>query len=120
MMCQRTGRPPTSTSGFGRYSVSSRMRVPWPPQRMTTFTIIPSLVEAEHRFHVGPPFAWPPRRPRNLDRFHDVPPLAHARGGGERGHASGVLFGRPGVLEVAEQQIVLEEDRPVDEAGGAN
>ena len=36
MMCQSSGRPPTSTIGFGRYSVSSRMRVPRPPQRMTT------------------------------------------------------------------------------------
>src|SRR6516162_6817926 len=36
MMCQRIGRPPTSTNGFGRYSVSSRRRVPWPPHKMTT------------------------------------------------------------------------------------
>src|ERR1043166_6396302 len=38
MMCQRMGRPPTSTSGLGRDSVSSRRRVPWPPQRITTCT----------------------------------------------------------------------------------
>src|SRR6185295_4381846 len=36
MMCQRIGCGPISTIGFGRYSVSSRSRVPWPPQRMTT------------------------------------------------------------------------------------
>jgi hypothetical protein len=36
MMCQRIGRVPISTIGFGRYSVSSRSRVPWPPQRITT------------------------------------------------------------------------------------
>ena len=36
-MCQRIGRPPTGTMGLGRYSVSSRNRVPKPPQRMTTF-----------------------------------------------------------------------------------
>ena len=39
MMCQRIGRPPISTIGFGRNSVSSRKRVPSPPQRMTTFTM---------------------------------------------------------------------------------
>src|SRR5579862_6009781 len=37
MMCQRIGRPPTSTIGFGRYSVSSRSRVPSPPASSTTF-----------------------------------------------------------------------------------
>src|SRR5437868_928996 len=38
MMWSRIGRPPTSTSGLGRNSVSSRRRVPWPPHRITTFT----------------------------------------------------------------------------------
>src|SRR5438105_8099699 len=37
MMCQRMGRPPTSTIGLGRNSVSSRNRVPSPPQSNTTF-----------------------------------------------------------------------------------
>lgn len=37
-MCQRIGRPPISTIGLGRDSVSSRSLVPKPPQRMTTFT----------------------------------------------------------------------------------
>src|SRR3954454_16413550 len=37
MMCQRTGRPPTSTIGLGRVSVCSRRRVPMPPQRIRTF-----------------------------------------------------------------------------------
>src|SRR5882762_2574683 len=37
MMCQRMGRPPISTIGLGRNSVSSRRRVPNPPQRTTTF-----------------------------------------------------------------------------------
>src|SRR3712207_944946 len=36
MMCQRIGRPPTSTSGFGSTLVSCPRRVPRPPQRMTT------------------------------------------------------------------------------------
>src|SRR5208283_1571400 len=38
MMCQRMGRPPISTIGFGRNSVSSRKRVPSPPHSKTTFT----------------------------------------------------------------------------------
>src|ERR1044072_4027312 len=36
MMCQRIGWAPISTMGLGRYSVSSRRRVPCPPQRITT------------------------------------------------------------------------------------
>src|SRR4051812_2563040 len=36
MMCQRIGWGPISTMGFGRYSVSSRRRVPLPPPRITT------------------------------------------------------------------------------------
>ena len=35
-MCQRIGRPPTSTRGLGRNSVSSRRRVPKPPANITT------------------------------------------------------------------------------------
>ena len=35
-MCHRSGRPPISTIGLGRNSVSSRMRVPRPPHSMTT------------------------------------------------------------------------------------
>src|SRR5579859_1742218 len=37
MMCQSSGRPPICTIGFGRYSVSSRNRVPIPPAKITTF-----------------------------------------------------------------------------------
>src|SRR4051794_27021256 len=37
MMCQRMGRPPSSTIGFGRMTVSSLRRVPSPPARMTVF-----------------------------------------------------------------------------------
>src|SRR5512147_2568629 len=36
MMCQRIGWWPIFTMGFGRYSVSSRRRVPRPPARITT------------------------------------------------------------------------------------
>ena len=43
MMCQRIGRPPISTMGFGRNSVSSLKRVPMPPARMTAFILIPFL-----------------------------------------------------------------------------
>src|SRR4051795_10012037 len=46
MMCQRIGRPPTSTIGFGRNSVSSRRRVPRPPHKITTFTEKELLHEA--------------------------------------------------------------------------
>src|SRR5215469_5983314 len=41
MMCQRMGLPPTSTSGFGRYSVSSRSLVPCPPHRITMVIATP-------------------------------------------------------------------------------
>src|SRR6266702_6997045 len=37
MMCQRSGRPPTSIIGLGRNYVSSRSRVPRPPHKTTTF-----------------------------------------------------------------------------------
>src|SRR5437870_1192112 len=39
MMCQRIGRSPTSTKGLGRYSVSSRSRVPCPPHKITVFIL---------------------------------------------------------------------------------
>src|ERR1035438_8113130 len=38
IICHRIGRPPISTMGLGRYSVSSRKRVPRPPHSITTFT----------------------------------------------------------------------------------
>src|SRR6266581_1241486 len=37
MMCQRIGLPPISIMGLGRTDVSSLMRVPMPPARMTAF-----------------------------------------------------------------------------------
>jgi hypothetical protein len=39
MMCQRIGRPPISTIGFGFREVSSDRREPSPPARMSTFII---------------------------------------------------------------------------------
>src|SRR5689334_6740874 len=41
MMCQRIGRPPTSTIGLGFDSDSSARRVPRPPASKTVFTIPP-------------------------------------------------------------------------------
>src|SRR5215467_14783977 len=38
MMCQRIGRPPISTIGFGLVEVSSDNRVPRPPASITAFT----------------------------------------------------------------------------------
>src|SRR5438067_8152808 len=38
-MCQRIGRLPTGTIGLGLSSVSSRRRVPSPPQRTKTGTL---------------------------------------------------------------------------------
>src|SRR5438105_2221587 len=37
MICHRIGRSPIGTIGLGRNSVSSRKRVPNPPQKITTF-----------------------------------------------------------------------------------
>jgi hypothetical protein len=37
MMCQRIGIPPISTIGFGLIEVSSEIRVPSPPARITAF-----------------------------------------------------------------------------------
>src|SRR5271154_4252785 len=45
MMCQRIGRPPISIIGFGRTDVSSEIRVPMPPARMTAFTIPPAFAK---------------------------------------------------------------------------
>ena len=37
MMCQRIGRPPISIMGLGRRWLSSEIRVPRPPARITAF-----------------------------------------------------------------------------------
>ena len=36
-ICQGMGLPPISIIGLGRVEVSSEMRVPWPPARITAF-----------------------------------------------------------------------------------
>jgi hypothetical protein len=41
MMCQSIGLPPISTIGFGLMDVSSLIRVPSPPARMTAFMSLP-------------------------------------------------------------------------------
>src|SRR5688572_5292498 len=40
MMCHRMGRPPISTIGFGRSTVSSDSREPRPPARMTALIFV--------------------------------------------------------------------------------
>ena len=47
-MCQRSGSPPIRTIGLGRYSVSSRMRVPKPPARITAFISLNNIGLAEY------------------------------------------------------------------------
>jgi hypothetical protein len=46
MMCHKIGLPPISTIGFGRAVVSSAIRVPKPPARITTFINILRVAEA--------------------------------------------------------------------------
>src|ERR1035438_902406 len=46
MMCQRIGRPPISTIGFGRRLVSSERREPNPPARMIAFMLLPQYFGA--------------------------------------------------------------------------
>ena len=44
MMCQSIGLPPTSTIGFGLVPVSSEIRVPNPPARITAFMRPPPIL----------------------------------------------------------------------------
>src|SRR4051794_7506515 len=60
MMCQRIGRPPISTSGFGIMAVSSLIRVPNPPARITTF-----MKSLPHRRTSRPPIHTLPSLPEN-------------------------------------------------------
>src|SRR3972149_12240252 len=45
MMCQRIGRPPISTIGFGLRVVSSESRLPSPPARITAFMVFRSEID---------------------------------------------------------------------------
>src|SRR5450830_1379605 len=51
MMCHRIGFPPISIMGFGRRFVSSEIRVPVPPARITAFIL--DLSECENCFIDG-------------------------------------------------------------------
>src|SRR5580692_6046614 len=55
-MCQRIGRPPISTIGFGRSVVSSESRVPSPPARITAFIQTLPFLRCPSSY-AGPPFA---------------------------------------------------------------
>ena len=43
MICHKIGLPPISTIGFGFKWLSSLIRVPNPPARITTFIHVPRL-----------------------------------------------------------------------------
>src|SRR5687767_13978746 len=62
MMCQTSGRPPTSTIGLGRNSVSSHIRVPCPPHRMTTLGVghamATELSQSRSSFGARMPMWW--------------------------------------------------------------
>ena len=97
-MCQRIGRPPISTIGLGRNSVSSRMRVPWPPQSITTFGLTAVIGQSIGRgpvvdrrgasairpgcrsFGHGRPPALPRHRGQRLRRRRGGPPRRWPRG----------------------------------------
>src|SRR5919109_1080024 len=68
MMCHKIGRPPISTIGLGRTSVSSARRVPSPPARMPTFiTTSETGPASEEGANVTPSaitVARPPQRAR--------------------------------------------------------
>src|SRR3954464_12540414 len=59
MMCQRIGRPPTSTIGFGFDSASSARRVPSPPASRTVFTVPPPADQEKSR-------GYPPQNVKRL------------------------------------------------------
>ena len=48
MMCHRIGNVPIGTIGFGRLSVSSLNRVPYPPAKITTFKYHPHIATDIH------------------------------------------------------------------------
>src|SRR3954469_8919206 len=62
-MCQRIGRPPTSTIGFGFDSDSSARRVPSPPASRTVFTVPP-------RAHQKVSRGYPPQNVKRLTSRH--------------------------------------------------
>src|SRR5262245_53468937 len=83
MMWSRIGRPPISTSGFGRNSVSSRNRVPCPPHRITVFTRAPPSSPA-----IGKRQRRQERR-RQTQTLEEHPVLAPEQPEGARQHVDG-------------------------------
>src|SRR5918995_2968757 len=85
MMCQRIGRPPMGSIGFGTSALTSLIRVPRPPQRMTVGTswamwLLPYGLDARRgiesqRTVVGPPLAI------DRDRGAEVGDAAHTEPG---------------------------------------
>ena len=69
MTCQMIGFPPISTIGFGRIELSSLIRVPCPPARMTAFTV--SLYSGCSRGE--PPAREPNRAGQPLDQGGSCP-----------------------------------------------
>src|SRR5688500_11537440 len=56
-MCHRIGRGPTGTSGLGTRSEKSRIRIPCPPQKITTFIGSPHLGSRYGDDELTPPVA---------------------------------------------------------------
>src|ERR1051326_8225917 len=114
MMCHRIGRPPISTIGFGRNSVSSRKRVPAPPHSTTTFiSCAPSWNYTMGRFYPPsqhhPLIPFPPRHMlpiQKLQQRNRVLPR-HARPLLERRHRE------PFPPPPAEQRTKLLHRRPL-------
>src|ERR1700743_2519413 len=80
MICQRIGRPPISTIGFGLTVVSSEIRLPKPPANNTTFIHPPENAyglyvkhvwscndsSGASAFWIGPPSCL--RLPRSIEK----------------------------------------------------
>ncbi len=67
----------------------------------------------EYLFHIGPEFAFGPRRERFEELFADVPPFPGSRVSGHFGHIRIEIIAD--VLKVAEHHIVLVIDRIVSD-----
>ena len=54
MMCQRIGRLPIRIIGFGMRCVSSPIRTPRPPQKITTFIAVCAFDYQPHSLRFSP------------------------------------------------------------------
>src|SRR5581483_11305593 len=85
MMCHRMGRPPISIIGFGLRWLSSEMRVPRPPARITVFMRLSSVPPRRARLIVdgaarqNPQAPALPRAPRRAMGGHDPQAARRAR-----------------------------------------